>query len=150
MEFSKQGFYTKFSETGKEPFLAYTAKNKDDNYFKILTLLRQKNPKINSFQVCEKNEEKNNFKKLFYVFYNLYGQPVKSLFIYFDFENNIVTTESGKKYKVLNDYKYTYKIQKTQIKAINGINGFYNHILESMHVDSAFNSSTYYMIEKLK
>lgn len=150
MEFSKDGFYTKFNEIGKEPFLSYVAKNKYDNYFKILTLLKQKNPKINSFQVCEKDEEKNNFKKLFYIFYNLYGQPVKSVFIYFDFENNLVLTEKEKKYKVLNSNEYTYKVQKTQIKAINGIKGFYSHILKSMHVDSPFNASTYHILENLK
>ena len=146
---SKEGYYTKFSQTNNEMFLAYTANNKDDNYFKILTLLRQKNPKINSFQVCEKNEEKNNFKNVLYIFYNIYGQPVKSAFIYFDFENSLVITENGKKYKVINNSEYTYKIQKTQIKAINGINGFYNHILESMQVNNAFNCSTYNVINKL-
>lgn len=141
--------YTKFYETKKNPFLAFTASNKDDNQFKILTSLRRKNPKINSFQVCEENEQKNNFKNIFYIFYNIHKQPVKSTFIYFDFKNSSVITESGKKYKVIDDPEYTYKIQKTQIKSINGINGFYKYVLEAMNSDSAFNWSTYDLITKL-
>jgi hypothetical protein len=149
MEISRNGNYTKFNIHSKNIYLAYVAKNKDDNYFNVMKLLQKKDHKISSFQVCEKLEEKNNFKNIFYIFYNIYGKPVKYIFIYFDFENNIVITENGKKYKILKDFEYTYKIQKTQIKAINGIKGFYNHIVESMNVNSAFNSSTYNIIDKL-
>jgi hypothetical protein len=141
--------YTKFYEKKENPFLSFSANTKEDNHFKILNLLRGKNSKINSFQVCEENEQKNNFKNIFYISYNLRKQPVKSTFIYFDFKNSLVISESGKKYKVIDNYDYVYKIQKTQIKAINGINGFYKHILESMNSDSAFNWSTYDVINQL-
>jgi hypothetical protein len=30
-------------------------------------------------------------------------------------------------YKIIDDFEYTYKIQKTQIKAHGGLNGLYNH-----------------------
>lgn len=149
---SKEGFYTKYhryTPEGKETFLAFTAKNEEDNYFKILELIREKKKGTDGHQNCEEKEETKNFENVFFIFYNLWGQPRQGKFLYFDFEKETVTTEEGKIYKVLKDYEYTYRIQKTQIRAINGINGFYKFIVECMHIDSPFNASIFGVIEKI-
>lgn len=40
-------------------------------------------------------------------------------------------------YKVTNDFEYTYKIQKTQIKAQGGLNGLYKHFQDCIEHDFA-------------
>jgi hypothetical protein len=146
----REGNYTKFLSFGNEHVLAFIAKNEDDNFFKVLNMVREQNKNYNGFQVCEEKEERNNFKNVFFIFYNIYGQPKKAKLLQFDFDNNKVITETGRSYKMTECNEYVYKIQKTQIKAIDGIKGFYKHIIEAMHVDSAFNSHTYNIIEKLE
>ena len=150
-DFCKDGRYTKFFQykDGVNTFLSFAAKNHEDNYFKVMQMIREKEKNTNGFQVCEIKEENNNFENVFYIHYNIWGQPIQGKFLYFDFEKETVTTEEGKIYKVVNDYEYTYRIQKTQIKAIGGIKGFYNFIIECMHVDSPFNTSIFGVIEKI-
>ena len=40
-------------------------------------------------------------------------------------------------YKVVDDFEYTYKIQKTQIKAQGGSNGLYKHFQDCIEHDFA-------------
>ena len=40
-------------------------------------------------------------------------------------------------YKVINDFEYTLKIQKTQIKASGGLNGLYKHFQDCIERDFA-------------
>lgn len=144
----REGYYTKYSSSNKT-VLAFTSKNDQDNYFKILTMLREYDPKFNTHQNCEPKEEQSNFETIFFIFYNIWGQQVKAKMLHFDFENETVTTEQGRTYKVKKDSEYVYKIQKTQIKAIDGIKGLYEHIVKTMDVDSPLNTVTYNIIEKL-
>lgn len=59
----------------------------------------------------------------------------KSISFVFDFDNEKVLI-NGKSYKVKNDSKFTYKFQKTQIKAYNGVFGFYSFICLLLRKDS--------------
>ena len=59
----------------------------------------------------------------------------KSITFIFDFDNEKVLI-NGKSYKVKNDSKFTYKFQKTQIKAYNGVFGFYSFVCLLLRKDS--------------
>ena len=151
----KYGYYTKHFNTNEDPILTYDANcDSRDNHFEAGKLC-----KTNGFQVIETSKDSKNFEfeytdngfihdiqryfnRLLYSFYNIYGQRVKSLLVQFDFDNSTITV-NGRTLKVESDREYTYKILKIKVKAINGIEGLYKHILESMHVDSVFNCSTY-------
>lgn len=71
--------------------------------------------------------------------YNIWGQQINEGDIFIDIENEILITNNGKKFKVIKDYEFTYKIQKTHIKANGGINGLYDFINEINTKDSPFN-----------
>ena len=71
--------------------------------------------------------------------FNIFGKKRKGGTITFDIENSIVIANSGKKLKVVDDYEFTYKIQKTQIKASGGIKGLLKFIGEINTSDSPFN-----------
>lgn len=71
--------------------------------------------------------------------YNIWGKQINEGDIYIDIENEILITNNGKKFKVIKDYEFTYKIQKTQIKAIGGINGLHDFINEINTKDSPYN-----------
>lgn len=73
--------------------------------------------------------------------YNFEGKIIRSGKIEIDYKNSLVKFPSGKIYKVVEDYEYTYKIQKTQIKARNGIKGFVDFLHEINKFDSPFNRS---------
>lgn len=73
--------------------------------------------------------------------YNIYGQQIREGNIYVDAENQTIITESGKKFKVVPDYEYTYKIMKTHIKAAKGIEGLIKFFDEINNPDSPFNPS---------
>jgi len=73
--------------------------------------------------------------------YNIWGQQINEGSIFIDIENEMLITNNGKKFKVVKDYEFTYKIQKTQIKAIGGINGLHDFINEINTKDSPFNPS---------
>lgn len=59
----------------------------------------------------------------------------KSLTFVFDFDNEKVSI-NGKFYKIKNDSEFTYKFQKTQIKACNGVFGFYSFVCLLLRKDS--------------
>ena len=101
------------------------------------------------FAACEAGEEKKRFDVLLYRFFNVYGDTVKkySCLIYFDFANSTITA-NNKTLKVIEDHGYTYKIQKTQIKAARGISGLYSFIVDAMNIESPFNSDLSSFLEK--
>lgn len=73
--------------------------------------------------------------------YNIYGQIIRKGNLFVDIENEEIITEKGRKLKVINSYEYCYKIEKNQIKAIDGINGLIKLINEFNKPDSPFNPS---------
>ena len=152
---NKYGYYTKHFNSGADVILSFDAVcQTKDNHFESGKLCN-----TNGFQVI--NEQKDSkfyefsyndsqfvkdvqkyFNTLLYSFYNIYGQRVKNLMVHFDFNNSTITV-NGRTLKVESDGEYIYKVLKTKVKAINGIEGLYKHILEAMHVNSVFNTSTY-------
>jgi len=73
--------------------------------------------------------------------YNIWGQKINEGIIHFDFNKEIIFTQDGKEIKVIKDSEFTYKIQKTQIKAIGGIVGFIDFLKEINDPSSPFNPS---------
>lgn len=73
--------------------------------------------------------------------YNIHGQTLRSGEIHFNFEKQEVKTPRNKIFKVVNDYEFTYKIQKEQIKAVGGIRGLYDFINDINRPNSPFNPS---------
>lgn len=151
----KKGTYTKHFNIGEDAILSFDATcETKDNHF-----IAGKICNTNGFQCVENRKEskffefeytdngfihdiQKRFNTVLYSFYNIYGQRVKNLMVHFDFDNSTITV-NGRTLKVEADREYTYKVLKTKVKAINGIEGLYKHILEAMHVDSVFNTSTY-------
>ena len=142
-----EGKYVKFLDLKGDDILSFKADNGDDNYFRILKKIQEKHTDYDAYQCCEEKEEFNNFKKIYFAKYNYYGELQEGLFLEFDFENNKVIA-GDRKYKVKTDTEFTYKIQKTQIKAIDGIQGFYNFIVKSMNVGDVFHNRAYGIIKK--
>ena len=66
----------------------------------------------------------------------------------FDFDNSTITV-NGHTLKVVEDSDFVYKVLKTKVKAINGIEGLYKHILEAMHVESVCNTMTWHVLCKI-
>jgi len=71
--------------------------------------------------------------------YNIWGQKINEGNIFIDLETESLITQSGKTFKVVKDYEFTYKIQKTQIKASGGVIGLRKFIDEINTKDSPFN-----------
>lgn len=67
----------------------------------------------------------------------------------FDFKNNTFTI-GNKTFKVEQNSEFTFKILKTKIKAIDGIEGFYNFVSRCNDTKSPFNGSFYNMLDKLE
>jgi len=102
----------------------------------------------NQYQACEIDEHKQIKSDLLYIIGN--ESIRKSIYIKFDFENSTFEL-NGKKFNVIKDYEFTFKkIKGNNLLALNGIEGFYNFILESMNLkDSAFCSYTFGVLQKL-
>jgi len=81
--------------------------------------------------------------------FNIFGNKRKEGIMKFDFENSTITSNSGKKFKVVNDYEFAYKIQKTQINASGGISGLLKFINEINISDSPFNPAVTEMFIEL-
>ena len=157
----EKGYYTKHFNIAEDVILSFDANCKTkDNHFEAVKLCN-----TNGFHVVEDRKDHpdydftyndNAFVKdiqkyydtLLYSFYNIYGERVKSMLVSFDFDNSTITV-NGRTLKVEADREYTYKVLKTKVKAINGIKGLYKHILESMHVDSVFNTMTWHILCKI-
>lgn len=73
--------------------------------------------------------------------YNIYGQKIREGNIYVDTENETLITQSGKKFKIVPDYEYTYRIMKKQIRAARGTEGLIKFFDEINNPDSPFNPS---------
>ena len=71
--------------------------------------------------------------------FNIWGQKINEGNVFIDMETETLITTSGKTFKVVKDYEFTYKIQKTQIKASGGIEGLRKFIDEVNTQDSPFN-----------
>lgn len=99
------------------------------------------------FQPCEPEEEKIIFTNLFYILRN----SKKNIFIHFDFENQTITIEGKKQYKIIENYEFTYKKTRgNNILAYGGIKGFYKFVLESMNIkNSPFCITTFNFLERL-
>jgi hypothetical protein len=80
-------------------------------------------------------------KKLTLVSYNIWEQKLREADILIDIEKQSITTPSGKVYKIVNDYGYTYKIGRNEIKSANGIEGLVKFLNEINTPDSPFNPS---------
>lgn len=145
---TKEGKYTKFKGENNT-VLAFVAKSEKDNYHAIMEIVKNGiNADINRFQCCETQEEQNNFENVLYVLYDSYGTMKKDVLLQFDFDNETMTIKGEKPLKIIEDKGYTYKFQKSQIKAKNGIQGFYNFIIECINDDSAFHSELFHLINK--
>lgn len=98
------------------------------------------------FQPCEPEEEKTIFTNLFYIL-----RSKKNIFIHFDFENEKITIDGKKQYKIIENYEFTFKKTRgNNLLAINGIKGFYKFVLESMNSEkSPFARYTFGVLENL-
>lgn len=98
------------------------------------------------FQPCEPEEEKNIFTNLFYIL-----RSKKNIFIHFDFENEKITIDGKKQYKIIENYEFTYKKTRGKnILAYGGIKGFYKFVFESMNIkNSPFCITTFNLLENL-
>ena len=67
--------------------------------------------------------------------------------ISWDVEKNLLII-NNKKIKVIDDNEFTYKLQKTQIKAKNGIKGLVKFLIQSSDFESPFNNHTYMILLK--
>jgi len=71
--------------------------------------------------------------------YNIHGQELNQGTILIDFEKEQVIFPSGKTYKIVNDYEFTYKVLKDTIKATRGIKGLCDFFNEINRKNSPFN-----------
>ncbi len=71
--------------------------------------------------------------------YNIHGQKLREGIIKIDFEKEQVIFPSGKTYKIVNDYEFTYKVLKDTIKATRGIKGLCDFFNEINRKNSPFN-----------
>lgn len=81
------------------------------------------------------------YKAIEIVSYNIHGQVLRSGKMYFDVENSKIITNNGRKLAVINDYEFTYKVnrQKKTIQAAGGIEGLLKFITEINTEKSPFN-----------
>ena len=155
MEICRKGTYTKHYNTGKDAILSFdaTCETKDNHYIAgklcntngFQCVENRKESKFFEFEYTENgfiHDIQKYFNTVLYSFYNIYGERVKNMLISFDFENSTITV-NWNTLKVESDGEYVYKILKTKVKAKNGIEGLYKHILEAMHVNSPFNCATW-------
>ena len=158
----QKGNYTKHFNVNGETILSFDANCETrDNHYEASKLCN-----TNGFQVVEDRKENEKFYEfsynedgfvkdiekyfdtLLYSFYNICGQRVYNVIVYFDFDNSNVTV-NGRTLKVEENNEFVYKVLKTKIKAKDGIKGFYKHILEAMHSNSVFNTTTYNILCKI-
>lgn len=73
--------------------------------------------------------------------YNIWGQLLQSGSVQIDETNKTITTPSGKKFNVIPDYEFTYKINKRDkiIKASGGLDGLSKFLTKINDSGSPFN-----------
>lgn len=158
---NKHGYYTKHFNIGKNPILTFDANSEvEDTHYTANKICN-----VVGYQIVEEREHmddynftyndsyfvkniKTYFDTMLYSFYNIDGKRVKNVFVKFDFDNSTITI-NNKTVKVVECTDFVYKVMKTKIKAIDGIKGFYKHILECMHIESPFNASMYNVLCKI-
>ncbi len=139
--------YVKFSNRKGGEILSFRDQY-EGNIISILQMLSLDNPDFKDYQEMKDGEEKQHFNNVFYVHYSYNGTPLKGVYLYFDFENEQVII-SYKKYKIKNDFEFTWKLQKTQIRANDGVEGFYRYIIRCMDQNrTAFHTDTFRMLER--
>lgn len=92
----------------------------------------------NAVQRCEDNEQKEKtFERIIYTFG--YKEYIKYFLVLdFNFEESTVTVD-GKTMKIENSMDFVYKKTRgNKVLAIDGIQGFYKHVVDCMKYDSAF------------
>ncbi len=86
------------------------------------------------------------------VAFNLYngsGNILKTIFYKADGDLfTVIHNNVSKTRKVVENREFTYKIQKTQIKAITGMKGFLGFV-ERANAPECWNSHVYYLLEKM-
>lgn len=80
------------------------------------------------------------------ILYNLDGKKFKEFILDFDFENEKLTINSVKTFRVEQDHEFTYKFMKTKIKAIGGIKRLYGFILKASDPNDFWNNSMYVVL----
>lgn len=152
------GTYTKHWKSGEpdKVILSFDDDKKDNHYTadKLLgtnafqPIENRKDYEDFDFEVWESgsiHDIKKYYDTLLYSFYSFAGTRVENIIVKFDFDNSTIEV-NGNKRTVVEDSKYTYKVLKTKIKARDGINGLYKHILEAMNSDSSFNCMTWHVL----
>lgn len=157
----EKGYYTKHFNASGDAVLSFDATCETvDNHFEAGKLCG-----TDSFQVVENRREHPDYEfsysdnpyvrdilkysdTLLYSFYSIYGRRIESIFVHFDFDAGTITV-NGNTLPVIDDSDFVYKVLKTKVRAIGGVKGLYNHILESMHVESPFNTMTFRVLCKI-
>ena len=108
-----------------------------------------------TFQRCEMTAKfwqdkeliKGKFKRVIYTFGNEYAIK-KYIILDFNFEDSEVKI-NGKLFKITQSSEFIYKkLQGNKIGCINGIQGFYEHIVYCIDYDSPFNYHMLCTLEK--
>lgn len=73
--------------------------------------------------------------------YNMHNQELRSGDIIFNHSEQTMTSPSGKVYKVITDYDFTFKINRKSkvIKAVRGVDGLIDFLTHINNHKSAFN-----------
>ncbi len=87
-------------------------------------------------------------EKVKYTYYSGSGKPIDNIDILFDFNDNVIKI-GDRKYKVKDNNEFTYKFQKTQVKAVDGIVGFRKFIEKAMDRDSVWHSFMFGTLKKV-
>lgn len=87
-------------------------------------------------------------KTLTYNLYNFDGISIDTIEVYFDFEKSTFTV-GNKTYKVEHNSEFTFKVLKTKIKAIDGIDGFYKFVEKSNTIKSPFNCTFFNALKRI-
>ena len=86
-------------------------------------------------------------KTLQYNLLSFEGEIRNTIELSFDFENSTFTV-GNKIYKVERNSEFTFKVLKTKIKAIDGIEGFYKFVSGCNTVKSPFNCTFFNCLQR--
>ncbi len=128
--------YIKNYDTDQQKGFIYFG-NTDFHYIKKIT-------NLTAFQPCEHREHLDKtFDNVIYFWKEKYH------ILNFDFKNNTVLI-NGKKFNIIQNYEFTFKKTKgSNILAIGGSEGFFNHVVTSMQTDSAFCLYMFGVLERI-
>lgn len=111
-----------------------TYRNGDGVYFLMKELQKIYGPHLCGQQKFDGRFDKlRDFDIILKTGYNLSGTRLISAHLFeYDKEKGILTVNRSKSFRIVQDWKYTYQIQKTQIRCIDGWNGLRKFILGTM------------------